>query len=148
MCHIENTILNAEPTDKPTTSCRYIDNIFIISDSINSLLKLKPTFETTSVLNFTHEIGTNNQLNFLDVHVDATQPNIQCSVYQKPTNSGIYLNYNSEFPQRHKDVTINALIHRTYKILLTWQIFHTHISHLQEAFVNNGYPNHLFEKNT
>ena len=60
----------------------------MITDNVDCLLNLKLAFETTSV----------NQLNFLDVHVDATQPNVQCLVYQKPTNSGIYLNYNSECP--------------------------------------------------
>ena len=29
-------------------------------------------------------IGMNYHINFLDVHVDATQPNILCSVYQNP----------------------------------------------------------------
>ena len=89
MCQIENTIVNAQPTYKPTTYCKYIDDIFIITDSINNLLKLKLAFKTTSVLNFTHEIGTNSNLNFLDVLVDVTQPSIQCSVYQNPINSGI-----------------------------------------------------------
>ena len=130
MCHIESTILNAEPTYKHTTYCRYIDNIFVITDSIDWLLKLKITFKTSSVINFNHGIGTNNHLNFLDVHVDATQPNTQCLVYQKPTNSGIYLNYNSESPQRYNDAIINAIIHRTYKISSTWQLLNTHISHL------------------
>ena len=82
----------------------------------------------------------------MGIHVDAPQPNIQCSVYQKPTNSGIYLNYNSECPKRYKYETINALIHRTYKISSTWQLLHTHISNLQQAFINNGYPIHQFEK--
>ena len=122
------------------------NNIFIITHNLDNLIKLKQAFEAISILNFTYEIGTGNQLNFLYVHVDATQPNIQCSVYQKATNSGIYLNYNSECPQRYKDATINALIHRTYKISSSWQLFHTHIKHLQQAFINNGYPNSLFEK--
>ena len=102
MCHIENSIFDSEPEFKPTTYCRYIDDIFIITDSIDNLLKLKQSFEETSILTFTYEIGINHHINFLDVHVDATQPNILCSVYQKHTNSGIYLNYKSECPQRYK----------------------------------------------
>ena len=95
MCHLENTILDAEPPYKPTTYCRYIDDIFIVTHNIYNLVKLKQELEATSVLNFTYELGIGNQLNFLDVQVDTTRPNIKCSVYQKPTNSGIYLNYNS-----------------------------------------------------
>ena len=80
MCHIENTVLDAEPSYKPTTYCRYIDDIFIITHNLDNLIKLKEAFEAISIVNYTYEIGTGNQLNFLVVHVDATQPNIQCSV--------------------------------------------------------------------
>ena len=38
----------------------------IITNSIDNIVKLKQAFEATSVLNFTYEIGTGNQLNFLD----------------------------------------------------------------------------------
>ena len=44
MCHIENSILDSEPEFKPTTYCRYIDDIFIITDTIDNLLKLKQSF--------------------------------------------------------------------------------------------------------
>ena len=84
MCHIENSILDSEPEFKPTTYSHYIDDIFIITDSIDNLLKLKQSFEETSILTFTYEIGINHHIYFLDVHVDATQPNILFSVYQKP----------------------------------------------------------------
>ena len=70
---------------------------------------------------------------------------IICSVYQKPTNSGIYLNYNSEFPQCYKNAAMYALIHRTYKISSNWQLFNNHIHTLKQAFVYNSYPNHLFD---
>ena len=58
---------------------------------------------------------------------------------------GIYPNYNSECPQRYKIATIHALTHRTYKISSNWQLFHNHIHTLKQAFVNNSYPNHLFD---
>ena len=67
------------------------------------------------------------------------------SVYQKPTNNGIYLHARSECPQRYKDSTIKALIHRTYKISHTWQLFHDSILKLKQAFIYNGYSNSLFD---
>ena len=76
MCHIENSIVDSEPAFKPTTYCRYTDDIFIITDDIDDLLKLKQSFEETYILTFTYEIGINHHINFLDVLVDDTQPNI------------------------------------------------------------------------
>ena len=43
--------------------------------------------------------------------------------FVKPTNSGIYLNYNSECPLRYKDATIRSMIHRIYKASSTYEIF-------------------------
>ena len=65
----ENSILDNKPELKPTIYCRYIDDIFIITNTVDNLLKLKQSFEDTSVLTFTHEIGLNNPINFLDVYV-------------------------------------------------------------------------------
>ena len=53
MRHLEHTILDAEPPYKPTTYCRYIDDFLIITNSSDNPVKLKQTFEATSVLNFT-----------------------------------------------------------------------------------------------
>ena len=145
MCHLENPILDTNPDFKPITYCRYIDGFFIITDTIDILVKLKKLSKNSFVLTFTHELGLNNHINLLDVHVDATSPNLLCSEHQTPTNSGIYLNYHIEWPQRYKNVTISAVIHRTYKSSSNWHLFHNQISILKQAFLNNSYPNHLYD---
>ena len=83
---------------------------------------LKQTFESNSVLQFTHETGINNKFNFFDVHITSEKDNYHTSVFQEPTNFGIYLHYNSECPRRYKKGTVSALIHRTFKIS-NWQLF-------------------------
>ncbi|KAF2354160.1 hypothetical protein FHG87_015087, partial [Trinorchestia longiramus] len=118
---------------------------FIVTDNIQSLEELKNSFERNSVLKFTSELGLQNKINFLDVHIEAKGNNYETSVYQKPTNTGIYLHANSETPQRYKNSTIKALIHRTYKISSSWQLFHSSIVKLKQALINNGYSNTMFD---
>ena len=40
----------------------------MVVEDIEALLELKQTFESNSV-QFTHETGINNKINFLDVHI-------------------------------------------------------------------------------
>ena len=47
-------------------------------------------------------------------------------------------------PQQYKYGTINAMVHRTYKISSDWASFHDSIVKLNQAFSNNGNPNCLF----
>ena len=90
-----------------------------MTESVENVVAIKEIFEQNSVLNLTYEIGTGKHINFLDVHVDAIGDNFITTVYSKPTRTGIYLNANSECPQRYKDGTVKAIIHRTYKISST-----------------------------
>ena len=145
MTHIEKSIFNNNPRTKPTIYCRYVDDCFIIIDNSDSLLQLKEQFKSSD-LKFTYEIG-NNKLNFLDAHINhnPSSNNYLTSVYQKPKNTGTYLNFKSECPQRCKDATVTALIHRTYKISSNWSIFDTTVNKIKQTFVNNGYHNKLFD---
>ena len=82
--------------------------------------------------------------------------NYLTSVFQNPTNFGIYLHYNSECPPRYKVGTFSALIHRTFKIFSNWQPFDSTINKLKQTFINIGYPklyysilqNYLHKKHT
>ena len=146
MCNLENNIFQTQPSLKPTIYCRYIDNIFIVTPSIQQLQLLKNAFEQNSVLKFTIEIGFNNKINFLDVNINNSHEHVVTQPFIKPTNSGIYLNYNSKCPLRYKDATIRSMIHRTYKASSTYEIFIQHINILKQAFINNSYPKCMFDK--
>ena len=135
-------ILKSSPT---TIYCHYVDDCLIVIDNIDSLIALKQTFEVNSLLQFTHEIGTRDNINFLDIQVSVHEDSYQTAVSQKPTNSAIYFHYDTECPQRYKDGTISVLIHRTYKISSNWAFFSSTIIILKQTFNNNGYPNWLFE---
>ena len=80
MTHIENKIFNDSPDLKPAVYCRYVDDCFDITEIHENILTLITAFRQASVLNFTHEIGENQQLNFLDVHANASQSTYETAV--------------------------------------------------------------------
>ena len=68
--------------------------ILIITDNINNPLKLKQSFEDTSEVTFTYEIGIHHHTTFLDIHVHTTESNILCSVCQNLSNSALSFSVN------------------------------------------------------
>ena len=53
-----------------------------------------------------------------------------------------------ECPQRHKDATVQAMIHRTYKKASNYNNIPPTSNTSQKAFINNAYPNCTFDKSS
>ena len=81
----------------------FFKTYFIKQNAVFSINK-KQIFEANSLLQFTHEIGTRDNINFPDVQVSTHEDGYQTAVSPKPTNSGIYLHYDSECPQRYNPI--------------------------------------------
>ena len=74
---------------------RYVDDAYCIvkTDSVNEILLKLNSFHMN--IQFTYETESNNMLPFLDVLVIRKNNDIETTVYRKPTNKAIYLNWNS-----------------------------------------------------
>ena len=68
-------------------------------------------------IQFTFEMEEENKLAFLDVMVIRnTNDTINTTVYRKPTNVDIYINWHSHSPLQWKETTANVLIQRAITI--------------------------------
>ena len=146
MCHIENEVLASLNEDKPTTYCRYVDDIFVVVRNEEHLNLIKQKLELASVLEFTTKISINNKIPFLDVSIDGSTGAYRTSIYKKKTDSGKVLNGSSECPERYKTGMIRTLIQRSYKISSDWTLFEQDIKRLKQTLVNNGYSNSMFDQ--
>ena len=99
------SLVEIEPTIVPTLGNllrawkRYVDDTFCIdkTDSVSKdLLKLN-SFHIN--IQFTYETESHNLLTFLDILVIHKNNSIETTVYRKPTNNKIYLNWNSFSPK-------------------------------------------------
>ena len=143
MCHVENQIINKQI--KLNTYIRYVDDIFLLVDNENEIKKVKEIFQQVSCLKFSYELEKENKISFLDVLLKKENGIIDLSVYVKTTNNGDTINYLSECPNRYKIGAITSLINRAYKICSNWNNFNEEIERLKQVFVNNNYPNDIFD---
>ena len=145
MCQLENKVL--ENSDLcPTTYCRYVDDIFMVVRHELHLQQLKNEMENQSVLKFTYELSVNNKIPFLDILISNDNGILKTTVYRKATNVGKCLNAVSECPQRYQLSVVRSHLSRAYKNCSSWDLIHLEIQRCKQILINNGYSNHLLDK--
>ena len=117
----------------------YVENkiTFIITGSaeyVSSILNkiFYPNIE------FTYETKVNSKLAFLDVLLLREGQDIITTVYRKATNSYVYLNWNSFFPQSWKQGTLKSLVQRAHLICSAEDLLKTEFNHIQKAFLETN----------
>ena len=126
---------------------RYVDDIFCLfnneneaNDFLNYLNKKHPNIK------FTTESENNNTLPFLDVNIKKLDNGkFNTNIFHKKTYSGLLTNYLSFTPLTYKLALLKTLIHRTFRICNTWQLFHFDIDKLKKTLLRNKYPLKLIE---
>ena len=85
---------------------RYVDDTFafIDPDKLEEINDILNSFDNN--ISFTHELEQNNQLPFLDALISNNNGDIQSTVYRKPTNTDVYINWNAHAPKIWKNGTI------------------------------------------
>jgi hypothetical protein len=140
MCDLENRVLRDE-TLKPSTYCRYVDDVFVVVRDEGHLKDLQQQMEAQSVLRFTYELGSNHNLPFLDIDITATNSGYRTTVYRKPTDAGKCMNPSGECPDRYKESTIRSYVHRAFKTCSTPDLLEAELLRTKQVLVNNGYSN-------
>jgi len=118
---------------------RYVDDILLAApfDHLNEILETFNSFHNR--LQFTLEIGINNRINFLDVTIILDDQKILFDRYEKPTNTGRYINYYSQHPVSQKKSIVYGLIDRI--LLLSHPKFHEkNLVHAINTLLNNCFP--------
>jgi len=118
---------------------RYVDDI-LLAAPIDHLPKILETFNSFHErLQFTLEISNNNCINFLDIKIFLEDQKIIFDRYEKPTNSGRYVNFHSQNPLAQKKNIIFGLVDRT--LFLSHPKFHEkNLENVIDTLLNNCYP--------
>ena len=124
---------------------RYVDDTFAIvkRNSVDAILNTLNRFHRN--ITFTHEIESGGKIAFLDVLVERTgNGTFESSVYRKPTNTDLYIHWQSYAPEGWKVGTLKTLIHRAYTVCSTPESRRVELDHLKRVFSDiNGYPRRL-----
>ena len=81
---------------------------------------------------------------FIGVNVIHDHLSFQTSVYHKPTDTGLGINFHSFTDSRSKSNSILTLLFRCYTICSSWFLFDEQVKALHRYYNNNKFPSALF----
>ena len=92
-------------------------------------------------IQFTYETGSNNRLSFLDVLIFRNGQSIETCGYRKPTNTDVYIHWNSFPPIQWKRYTTKTLVYHSYLICSNYHYLILGLNYLRKDFKEyNNYP--------
>ena len=122
---------------KPVFYKRYVNNIFVLFESVKHLWKFRHYFNTCHRnMFFSFEQEKNGKLSFLDIEVSREKKQFVTTVYRKPTFSSVYTYCESFLPTIYK-FGIYSCLSLFQNFVLTGESFIT----------NLGFQNNFFKKN-
>ena len=141
--------LNRFTTNKPILWIRYVDDVFCIFNNTQNIKDFLRRINNWHLsINFTHEDEQKEKLAFLDVliHRDGINNDYKTTLYRKPTNTNLYLLYESNQCREYKLSLIRTLVIRIHRICSTNDFKNEEIKLMKETLTNNGYPSHLIRR--
>ena len=146
MCELENTVI-PKIQDIIGNWTRYVDDTFAIIEAKNVSRVENELNRFHESIKFTHELEKDGEISFLDVLIKRNEDGgIETSVYRKPTNTDIYINWNAHAPAIWKIATLKSLIKRAFLISSTKAALEEELAHIQKVFCDlNDYPPKLVE---
>ena len=146
MCELENTLI-PKLQNVVSNWTRYVDDTFAIIEPKNVEMVEKELNSFHNTIKFTHELEQEQKLPFLDVLIKRTETDeIETSVYRKPTNTDIYMNWKSHAPGTWKVATLKSLVKRALLVSSTKSALEHELGHIQHVFSElNDYPPKLVE---
>ena len=139
MADVEDHVL-ADESVRPYMYHRYVDDILLDIKDDAALDSLKCNLQEFSGLTFTVEKSVEDRINYLDVHIDASERTrfVTC-VHRKPTDKGKCLHGESQCPDRYKVSVVRAYVYRALKHCSSWNLVHDEFRRVKVMLVNNGY---------
>ncbi|CAF3362230.1 unnamed protein product [Rotaria sp. Silwood2] len=148
MTHLEQR-LNKFSTNKPSIWIRYVDDVFCIfkknqniKDFLLRINKWHPNIKFTSELEFDEKLA------FLDVLIsrDNITHKYNTTIYRKPTNTNLYLLYESNQCRDYKLSLIRTLVIRIHRICSSNELKNQELNLMRKTLIMNGYPLHLIKR--
>ena len=149
MCELENRII-PELANYMNPWYRYVDDTFAFIDPTKIYTIVEELNSFHHNIQFTFEKESENKLPFLDVLVNRLPDgNLSTTVYRKPTNTNLYINWNSFSPESWKIGTLRNMTKRAASICSSKELLLKELTYIENVFIEvNDYPPILVRKTT
>ncbi|CAF2145990.1 unnamed protein product [Rotaria magnacalcarata] len=141
--------LNKFSINKPLIWKRYVDDVFCIFHNSQKISKFLISINKWHKnINFTLQNEEDDEIAFLDVLIirDKTNNKYTTTLYKKPTNTNLYMLYESNQSRQYKIGLIRTLVIRILLICSTISHQETELNTLKTTLIHNGYPMHLIKR--
>jgi len=121
---------------------RYMDDILKEQKRGSGEEKLREINELHPNLKFTLECEKDQQLPVLDMKIlhDHETGKLTSTWYNKPTDTGLIMNYHALAPKRYKRSVVSGFVYRIYRACSTWANFHESLEKAKRILEKNQYP--------
>ena len=119
---------------------RYMDDILQEMKSSNIENKLAEINNLHPNLTFTMEKQNDGKIPFLDMIINNSEGNLSSTWYNKPTDTGLILNYHALAPRRYKKSVVSGFVHRIVRACSKWQHVHESLEKAKKVLEQNQYP--------
>ena len=97
-------------------------------------------------LKFTmEEQDDKGQLPMLDMKLVNEQGILSSTWYNKPTDTGLIMNYHSLAPKRYKRSVVSGFVFRIYRACSSWKNFHESLVKAKKVLEGNQFPPDFYE---
>jgi hypothetical protein len=124
---------------------RYMDDILRNMKQNEISQKLEDFNNLHPCLKFTIEREQNGSIAFLDMKIINENGKLSSTWYNKPTDTGLILNYHALAPKKYKRSVVSGFVHRIYRACSTDQLFHQSIEKAKKVLEKNQYPPSFYE---
>ena len=130
----------------PSYYKRYVDDTLAIMPGLQAATSFLDVLSSKHPsLNFTMETATDSTLPFLGMSISKNAQHLVQAVYRKPTNTGLYLHYDSHVDHRYKVGLLKTMLYRAYRLSSTWKAFTEECETLKTTFTQLRYPTNLID---
>ena len=129
-----------ETRDDAKSFERYMDDIIrsIFENRIEE--KVQQVNSLHENLQFTVERETDCKLAFIDMMMIRDKQKLSSTWYNKPTDTGLIMNFHALAPKRYKRSVVAGFVHRIYRACSSWEHFHHSLERAKEILEKNQYP--------
>ena len=124
---------------------RYMDDIIMIIKRCRVEEKLSQINSLHPNLKFTCEREVDGKLPFLDMMIINTNGRLSSTWYNKPTDTGLIMNFHALAPKKYKWSVVSGFVYRIYRACNNWEHLHTSLEKAKRILERNQYPPDFYE---
>ena len=96
-------------------------------------------------LQFTVEREEEGKIAFIDMKLIREGRKLSSTWYNKPTDTGLIMNFHALSPKRYKRSVVAGFVHRIHRACSTWDNFHQSLEKAKGILEKNQYPPNFYE---